>query len=110
MDCPWHKVSFATVTFMLSNWPTVTVTCLLAVHPMDVVAVTLYVVVVVGVAVGDCTFVALSVPLFGPHEYVMPVPELGVAVNGRPATAHSVVFGVMERLNAGSTCTCTESW
>ena len=85
------------------------VTCPDAVQPMEVSAVTLYVVVVVGVAIGDPTFKALNVPLLGVHAYVIPLPELGVADIGRPATAQSVVFGVIVKLKAGSTCTCTES-
>ena len=61
-----------------------------------------------GVAVGDCTLRALKVEL-GDHTYVTPVPTPGVADKGTGPGVQIVLLGVMVRVSAGFTCTCTES-
>ena len=106
--CPEHNVSFVAVTVKAESWPTVMVTWPVIEQPVVLVAVTLYVVVVFGVAIGDWMLVALKVGL-GAQTNVMPFPDPGVAVNCTGPGMQIVLFGVMVRLNVGFTCTWTES-
>ena len=82
---------------------TVTVTCAVLVHPNDDVAVTVYVVVVVGDAVTDAPVVLLN-PVAGLQEYEAAFP---VAVNVVDCPRQIEVFGDNVNVGSGRTVTVT---
>src|SRR6185312_11459937 len=82
---------------------TVTVTCCVAEQPEDVVPVTVYVVVLVGLAVTLAVFVALN-PVDGLHVYVPPPPApLAVSTTEPPLQYVVEPVGVMVIVGLGLT-------
>ena len=103
---PWQAVGGLAVTVTLGKGRTVSVSVDVFVQPFASIVVTVYVVVVVGKAVGFAEVVLLN-PVAGVHEYVIPPVALsalaapsqmveGVALNCRLGKGFIVSVRVVE--------------
>ena len=100
-DCPIH-IGAGVGTVITGAGLTVTVTCAVAVHP-TLVPVTVYVVVLVGVAVTEVPAVLLS-PVGGDHVYVVAFPD---AVRLTLCPWQIEVLGLTLTIGSGFTVTVT---